>query len=304
MPANEKSLLKEFRRVLKRNADEAFINLDDKFTEKFEFFLQPVSVIMGETGTNIPPNRWSYYRLALVTEGAADYVCGIYKFKAVKNTMIIIPARVITASNWLPHTEGFITLFNLNFFLQNHFSHRHLENKKILQPTVRPFLHLTDEQAAEVGSMFRSILKEKESNDPHSEELIALKLVELIILAERIYCDAEEATVNPSSLSLVKNFAAAVEENFMKEKSVSFYASLLRVHPNYLNSVIKTQTGLTAKESIQNRLMLEAKYLLHNSDLSIKEISNQMGFDDPNYFGVFFKRFEQRSPASYRSSFI
>jgi AraC family transcriptional activator of pobA len=109
---------------------------------------------------------------------------------------------------------------------------------------------------------------------------------------------------NPSSLDLVKRFAAAVEEHFLKDKSVSFYAALLNVHPNHLNAVIKAHTGLTAKESIQNRLMLEAKYLLHHTDLSIKEISHLIGFDDPNYFGVFFKRCEHRSPASYRSSFV
>jgi AraC family transcriptional activator of pobA len=76
------------------------------------------------------------------------------------------------------------------------------------------------------------------------------------------------------------------------------------VHPNYLNALIKKNTGLTAKESIQNRLLLESKYLLHSTDLTIKEISNQMGFTDPNYFAVFFKKYENTSPTSYRGSFV
>ncbi|MEP6584790.1 MAG: helix-turn-helix domain-containing protein, partial [Ginsengibacter sp.] len=62
--------------------------------------------------------------------------------------------------------------------------------------------------------------------------------------------------------------------------------------------------GITAKESIQNRLLLETKYLLHSTGLSIKEISNQVGFNDPNYFTSFFTRLEKVSPGHYRSSFI
>jgi AraC-like DNA-binding protein len=86
--------------------------------------------------------------------------------------------------------------------------------------------------------------------------------------------------------------------------AVKFYADQLAVHPNYLNSLIKKHTGLTAKEAIQNRLLLETKYLLHSTNLTIKEISSYLGFNDPNYFTVFFKRFENISPANYRSSFL
>ena len=90
----------------------------------------------------------------------------------------------------------------------------------------------------------------------------------------------------------------------MEQRSVKFYADQLNVHPNYLNSIVKKQTGLTAKESIQNRLLLETKYLLHSTNLSIKEIANQVGFTDPNYFTSFFSKLENISPGNYRSSFV
>ena len=90
----------------------------------------------------------------------------------------------------------------------------------------------------------------------------------------------------------------------MEQRSVKFYADQLNVHPNYLNSIVKKQTGLTAKESIQNRLLLETKYLLHSTNLSIKEIANHVGFNDPNYFTSFFSRLENISPGNYRSLFV
>jgi AraC-like DNA-binding protein len=88
------------------------------------------------------------------------------------------------------------------------------------------------------------------------------------------------------------------------EHSASFYAEKLVMHPNYLNSLVKKHTGMTIKGIIQNRLLLETKYLLHSTNLSIKEISNQLGFSDPNYFATFFKRLENMTPAGYRTSYV
>jgi AraC-like DNA-binding protein len=129
-------------------------------------------------------------------------------------------------------------------------------------------------------------------------------VIELLILSERLFEETLHLQDDLPSLDIVKKFVDLLEENFLHERSVSFYAEKLNIHPNYLNSLIKKHSGLTAKESIQNRLLLETKYLLHSTTLSIKEISNKMGFADPNYFTVFFKRFESTSPMNYRSSFI
>jgi AraC-like DNA-binding protein len=202
----------------------------------------------------------------------------------------------------MPESKGFLVLFNLDFFMQNHFPHRYIENKRILQPTIQPYIELTDEQAKTVETIFKTIIREKNKEGPHTKELIAIKIIELLIRCERLYADVQDFYKNGISLSITKKFADLVETNFSKERSVTFYAQKLNIHPNYLNALIKSHTGLTAKESIQNRILLETKYLLHTTDLSIKEISNEMGFDDPTYFNVFFKRFEHLSPAMYRAT--
>jgi len=144
---NDVFLMTEFKKALQRNASEALLNLDDKFNHKFDFFIQAYGEIIKTIGPRIPPHKWSYYRLGLVKQGNADFVCGMYKFKATKNTLVIIPARVVNTSNWSPDSNGYVLLFNLDFFLQNHFPYKYLENKKILQPSVQPYLRLSEEQA-------------------------------------------------------------------------------------------------------------------------------------------------------------
>jgi AraC family transcriptional regulator, transcriptional activator of pobA len=119
-----------------------------------------------------------------------------------------------------------------------------------------------------------------------------------------LFDEEQHFEINMPSVEIIRRFIDLLEVNFPQERSVKFYAGQLTMHPNHLNSLIKKHTGLTAKESIQNRVLLEMKYLLHSTNLSIKEISNQVGFNDPNYFTSFFTRFENMSPGNYRSLFI
>ena len=298
-------LLSEFKKAIQRISTTDVVELDNKFNIPFNFEIQRLEEAFKITGPTIPPNRWSYFRFVLVTRGSGDFITGIYNFKAPKNTLVVFPSRIITSSkNWKKDSEGYILLFNIDFFLQNNFPHKYIEDKKIINSSIRPYIYLSDEQTKKIASIFETIIREKKSSHKHRSELIALKIVELLILSERWFAKEQNFDENLPSIDIIKRFIDLIDVNLVNQRSVSFYAKKLNVHPNYLNSLIKKNTGLTAKESIQNMLLLETKYLLHSTNLSIKEISNRMGFSDPNYFTVFFKKFEKTSPANYRSSFI
>ncbi len=301
----DNTILSEIKKAIRKFENADIVDLDDHFNHKFEFQVFRFEDLLRNTSRNIPPNKWSYYRIGLLKKGSGEFITGIHKFKAIKNTMVVIPARVITSSrNWSLDMEGYFILFNMDFFLQNNFPRQYIESKKILSSSIQPYIHLTDGQAKEVEDVFETMLKEQEGNNNHKEELIALKIIELLILSERLFEDELHLETNLPTIDIIRRFIDLLEVNFSKERSVGFYAEQLNVHPNHLNSLIKKHTGFTAKESIQNRLLLETKYLLHSTNLSIKEISHQVGFNDPNYFTVFFRRLENISPGNYRSSFI
>jgi len=296
--------ISEFKKVLRRYTGEGVVDLDKDYLHKFNVQIHRLEDVLRNSGRNEPPNRWSYHRMGLITEGGADVKTGIFSYRARKNTLGIVPSRVISSSsNWIPDTRGFVLLFNIDFFLENNFSHQIIANKRMLTPSVQPFVNLNDEQSEEVCRIFESMLSEKEQQDPANNELIAIKIVELLILGERLFEQEQHLEDNKPFIEKIKRFVDILEQYFTSEHSVKFYAEQLSMHPNHLNALIKKHTGLSAKESIQNRIILEIKHLLHSTRLSIKQISDQMGFRDPNYFTTFFKRAEKLSPANYRSSF-
>jgi len=296
-------MLQEFRRAIRANANQDVVDLDSKFAHKFDFQIQRIENVFDNAKRGVPPNRWSYYRILFFREGEANFLTGIYKFKAQKNTLIVMPSRVITSSqNWSLDAKGYVILFNLNFFLQNNFPHKYVESRKILSPSVRPYIQLTDAQAEDMTMIFEEIIREKESENKLKDELIALKNIELLIHCERLFeKDQDLGSVQPA-VDIIQRFIQLLDNYHLKEHAVTFYADKLMIHPNYLNTLVKRHTGMSTKEIIQNRLLLETKYLLHSTKLSIKEISNKVGFSDPNYFTTFFKRLERVSPASYRTS--
>jgi AraC family transcriptional activator of pobA len=296
--------ISEFKKALRQYSEEGVVDLDKNYQFKFNFQIHRYEDVLRNSRMAAPPNRWSYHRICFLKQGEGDMISGIYKFKAVKNTFFVIPSRVISSSNnWTIDSEGYVLLFNTDFFLQNNFSHQFIANKKILTSSIQPYIHLSDDQVEEVTRIFEGLLEEKKRKENINSELVAVKILELLILGERLFEQATSVDVALPFADIIKRFVDLLDVNFTKEHSVRFYAEQLSIHPNHLNALIKRHTGISAKESIQNKLLLETKYLLHSTKLPIKQISSQMGFNDPNYFTTFFKRSENLSPVNYRSSF-
>jgi AraC family transcriptional regulator, transcriptional activator of pobA len=89
---------------------------------------------------------------------------------------------------------------------------------------------------------------------------------------------------------LVKKFMMLLERDYTSRRMVSDYADELSVSPNYLNEIVKRQSGYPASYHIQQRIALEAKRQAFYAVRSMKEVAADLGFDDIAYFSKFFKK--------------
>jgi len=83
---------------------------------------------------------------------------------------------------------------------------------------------------------------------------------------------------------------------------VQDYAQAQNLHPNYLSSVIKSKTGKNITTWIADKTLTEAKALLQNLSISIKEITYKLGFTETAHFSNFFKKHAGISPMQYRKT--
>lgn len=102
--------------------------------------------------------------------------------------------------------------------------------------------------------------------------------------------------------NLLINFTQLVKSQFKSQRNLESYARSLNVTAKHLSKTVKETSGKTAGEIIDDFVLLEARLLLDNPELSIQEIANELHFSDQSFFGKFFKRHTGVSPKQYRQS--
>ncbi|MEJ5056110.1 helix-turn-helix domain-containing protein [Sphingobacterium sp. MYb382] len=100
---------------------------------------------------------------------------------------------------------------------------------------------------------------------------------------------------------ITKSFKNNLEENYASVKRPADYATRLNISTHYLNQSVKKTTGLPVSQHIQDRIILEAKRLLHHTDKSVKEIAVLLGYEDYSYFSRLFSKATGMSALSFRS---
>lgn len=102
--------------------------------------------------------------------------------------------------------------------------------------------------------------------------------------------------------AIFQNFMLALFRFYRKERDVSFYARMQHITPRYFSTIIKEKSGTSALQWIVQMVITEAKQLLEGSDLSIKEIADQLNFPTQSFFGKYFKQYVGVSPKEYRKN--
>ena len=142
------------------------------------------------------------------------------------------------------------------------------------------------------------------TTDHIQNDMVLMLLKRLIIFITRQAKDKyiPDQRIQDGRLDLFRKFNLLVEGNFRSEHSVNFYAQLLHKSPKTLSNIFALYNDKTPVQIIQHRIMIEAKRLLYYTDKSVKQITYELGFEDPAYFTNFFKRHTAMSPVEFRTN--
>jgi AraC family transcriptional regulator, transcriptional activator of pobA len=297
-------VIQELQLAFSKKRNGAVVNLDKFLLSRPPFNLLRLEDIYEKTNGIIPPFRQSDFAIVFVKKGAGKRSIGEFTFSIQDNSLIVIPKGMVYAASYSSKPYGYLITFNPDFFLKQAFSYRLLNNKGVLRSSLQPFTVVTEDQAAEFLHIFEKIIEECNGNFGEKKQMVAVKLLELLILCERFFSKRPACGWALGYSELLRIFGELVEDNFARHRAVQFYAAALHTHPNHLNHIVKKATGLTAKQTITKRVIMEAKYLLVSTGLTVKEVAYELGFADPNYFISFFKKEQKTTPAHYRSQSI
>ncbi len=143
--------------------------------------------------------------------------------------------------------------------------------------------------------------------DKHSRELIVSNIELLLNYCLRFY-DRQFVTREEINHSVVKKFSTLLDEYIAQKAaqeglpSVAYFADKCCYSAKYFGELVKTETGRTAKDFINDRMLQEAKRLLNDDTLSVTQVSQLLGFEYPQHFVRFFKSHTGKTPSDYRKS--
>lgn len=150
--------------------------------------------------------------------------------------------------------------------------------------------------------LFKQITKLQKSNE--LTDKLAVKACVLNLLAEYVKAATPEGVnVVSRTETRLNELLKFINENLDKSLSNDLLAEKYFAHPNHFIRAFKEKTGLTPAKYIKNRRMETAKRLLETTDLSIAEITENVGLVEPTHFSRLFKEYYNFPPTEYRRRF-
>lgn len=174
--------------------------------------------------------------------------------------------------------------------------------------SVTEALHLSAKERKVLLSLLEKIQYELEQNlDKHSRKLIDANIELFLDYCTRFY-DRQFLTREVENIGSLEKFDELLSQYFASDKpqkhgtpAVSYFAEKLNLSPNYFGDLVKKETGKSAQEYIQNKIIEVAKERVFDPSKSVSEIAYELGFKYPQHFTRLFKQRVGHSPRDYRT---
>lgn len=167
---------------------------------------------------------------------------------------------------------------------------------------LQPFVTVPDETYLDVSEIVRKMKQHISGLDsPFDLSIISTYLQLILALSSK----EKQLQMNPKVIEEpefdhITNFQRILEDHFRESKEVAFYAGKFGLTVNSFSKKIKRYFGKTPTKLIQERIVLEAKKLLHLTHKPVKEIASELNFKDEFYFSRYFKKEVSVSPSHFR----
>lgn len=251
------------------------------------------------------PHRHSFYHLVLFTKGAGSHTIDFEQFKVkVGQIYFMIPGQV---HSWQFEgaTDGYVINFSAHLFQSFLRKENYLEQFSFFEGIAsHAVCNLKPNVVKDLEQLMLQIIKELNDTELLAADKVKMLLLELFIIVAR-NSDAQniKSTQSHGDRTL-HQFRKLVDQHFATLKLPKDYAALLNITPNHLNALCNSLLGQPAGAIIRDRIILEAKRLLVNGDLSISEIAYQLDFQDNSYFTKFFKKSTGFTPEVFRKNML
>lgn len=282
--------------------------LEIPIEQNSQFSINNLLNIHQEIPYKSPVFRTNYYSFVFIKNGEGNYITDEQKFEYKSNTIYFTNPGHIKAFEFYRLEDAYLITFSEEFLKTNINQNVFEDFPFLLSETISP-QQPNEIQYQEIETLYLQIFKEYKSNSSYKNKIISNLLIVLLLKIKDLFWQDYLPLVEGNSQSrIVKQFKENLESHYSKlvknENSEILqsqdYANLQHLNSSYFSQVIKTKTGKSPTQWINEKTTSLAKSLLKNSSKSIKEITFIIGFSETAHFSNFFKRQTGFSPSAYR----
>ena len=259
------------------------------------------------------PISYDFFTIFLKDVNCGNIVYGRNMYDYQEGTLVFIAPdqtvqfQMTDMSKPLPKPKGWCLLFHPDFIKGTQLG-RNISRYSFFSYRVNEALHLSEKERETVVECFKNIRSELEHPvDRQSKNLIISNLELFLNYCTRFY-ERQFLTRLQANTDILDKFEEALDEYFRSNlpktsglPTVKFLAEKLHFSPNYLSDMLRKDTGKSAIDHIQLRLVEAAKEKLFGTDKTVSEIAYELGFDYPQYFSRLFKKRTGLTPNEFRA---
>ncbi|MFT4223850.1 AraC family transcriptional regulator [Dysgonomonas sp.] len=170
----------------------------------------------------------------------------------------------------------------------------------------KAYLKISEDDANNLLEFHAFIVKQyKKTNHLYREKIAKNLLYTLIYEVLQLYYDEKIGNDDETLTRKEKHlhyFIKLLFKHHIQERSIAFYAGKMFITPKYLSQVIYETSGKNIQQWIDEMVVMAAKALLKSSNMTVSQISEEMNFANPSFFGSYFRKRTGMTPVQYRES--
>ncbi len=253
---------------------------------------------------------FGFYTVFLKDVRCGDLRYGKNTYDYQEGTLVFIaPGQVMTIDNTgeIYQPKGYALVFHPDLIHGTSLG-RHIQDYTFFGYQSNEALHLSERERKLVLDCFAKIEYELEhAIDKHSKNLIVSNIELFLNYCIRFY-DRQFITRDTAHKGILERLDHLLNSYFNSDKpqehglpSVASCARELNLSANYFGDLVKKETGRSAQEYIQNKVIDVAKERIFDHSKSVSQIADELGFKYPQHFTRFFKQKVGQSPNEYRN---
>jgi AraC-like DNA-binding protein len=252
---------------------------------------------------------FGFYTVFLKDVKCGDLTYGRDTYDYQEGTLVFLaPGQVAGVNNngEMYQPKGYALVFHRDLIYGTALG-RHINDYTFFSYETREALHLSERERQIILDCFSKIEYELEhAIDKHSKKLIASNIELFLDYCQRFY-DRQFITRENVHKGILERFEGLLNDYFTSDKtqtfglpSVAWCASELNLSANYFGDLVKKETGKSAQEYIQSKIIDIAKEKIFDPSKSVGQIASELGFKYPAHFTRLFKQRVGYTPNAYR----